>query len=62
MPRVSQLVHDRNRLAQFFDRLGNEDNIPDETIKLVRLAFTFGELCKELEIIEGRKLFEGDEE
>ena len=62
MPRgkkESDLKRDRDLLASYFDEIGRNNNLSKETLKLIRYAFIFGELCKETEIIDGRNLFVG---
>ena len=58
MPKRSELERDRDSLAVYFDDLGINGNLSKETIKMLRCAFEFGQLCKELEIIHGRTLFQ----
>lgn len=63
MPRVeNQVIRDRNLLASYFDELGMSGKLTEPAKALLRNAFLFGMLCKEAEIVEGRKLFESDEE
>lgn len=56
---ASKIKEERDRLARFFDTVGKEKNIPDEWLHLIRLAYIFGQLCMECDIIDGRKLFNG---
>lgn len=63
MPRIeSQVIRDRNLLASYFDELGTSGKLTEPAKVLLRNAFLFGMLCKEAELIEGKKLFEGNEE
>lgn len=58
MPKqISQLERDRDVLARYFEEIGRDINLSENVRKMLRNAFVFGELCKELEIINGRKLF-----
>ena len=62
MPRgkkESELKRARDLLARYFDEIGRNTVLPKETLKMVRYAFIFGQLCKEVDIIEGKKLFDG---
>lgn len=58
----SQVIRDRNLLASYFDELGNTGKLTEPAKVLLRNAFLFGMLCKEAELIEGKKIFEGNEE
>lgn len=41
------MKRDRDLLASYFDEIGRNNNLSKETLKLIRYAFIFGELCKE---------------
>lgn len=59
MPRVkTDLERDRDVFATYFEEIGRNTKLPRETLKMIRYAFIFGTLCKELEIIHNRTLFE----
>ena len=58
MPKkVSQLKRDWELLADYFERLGNSDKLTTASKSVIRNAFVFGSISKELEIVEGRKMF-----
>ena len=58
MPKkVSQLKRDWELLADYFERLGNSDKLTAASKSVIRNAFVFGSISKELEIVEGRKMF-----
>lgn len=56
------MIRDRNLLANYFDELGMSGKLTEPAKALLRNAFLFGMLCKEAELIEGKKLFESNEE
>lgn len=58
MPKkVSQLKRDWNLLADYFEGLGRSDKLTAASKAIIRNAFAFGSISKELEITEGRKMF-----
>lgn len=62
MPKAqSDIERDCRLLTRWFDDLGNSIVLPKEVLQMVNNAFVLGQLSKELEIIEGRKLFDGEE-
>lgn len=55
--KVSQLKEDWNLLANYFEGLGRSDKLTYASKTIIRNAFLFGSISKELEIAEGRKMF-----